>query len=250
MAVRVDKRVKKKTPKKPSTSSRRGTATNVVRTPRIRMAPQERERFILENATGFFAERGSAGQTRELARRLGITQSLLYRYFSSKEALVERVYENWFADYWNPDWEEWIVDRGLPLEQRLLRFYEDYTQRVYCAEWVRLFVFSALDGLDHHSRFVLRNRERLYTRIAGELRHDLGLPTLDQIPMTEFEIEQLWGMHATTFYIGQRRWLYHLPVPADVGGIMAARVRSFMAAAPQQIAAHLTSLHAMRMASD
>jgi AcrR family transcriptional regulator len=244
--------VKRKNNKKPSTGPRDAAATdsNVVRTPRIRMAPQDRERFILENAKRFFAERGSAGQTRELARRLGITQSLLYRYFPSKEALVERVYEKWFTDYWNPEWESWITDRSTSLEQRLLRFYDDYTQLVYCAEWVRLFVFSALDGLDHHTRFVLRNRERLYSRIAAELRHEQGMPTLDQIPMTEFEIEQLWGMHATTFYIGQRRWLYHLPVPNDVCGIMAARVRAFMAAAPQQIATHLASLQAMKMASD
>ncbi len=214
------------------------------------MAPHDRERLIVDHAMHFFAEQGLDGQTRELARRLGITQSLIYRYFPSKDALIERVYEKWFTEFWNPDWEGWILDRSESLENRLLRFYRDYARVAYNYEWVRLFAFSGLKGLSHHVRFVFRNRERLYPCIAGELRHDHGMPRLDQVPLTEFEIEQLWSMHATAFYIGQRRWLYGLPVPSDIDAIVMARVRSFVAVAPQQIAAHLQTLAAVKLAGD
>jgi len=217
---------------------------------RIRMAPAARERLILEHATRFFAERGLSGNTRDLARRLGITQSLIYRYFPTKDALILRVYQKWFIDHWNPAWEKWLVDRSQSLEDRLLRFYRDYARVVYTFECVRLFAYSGSNGLDHHVRFVMRNRQRLYPLIAAELRHDHGLPTLEQIPLTEFEIEQLWSMHATAFHLGQRRWLFSLPIPADIDAIIDARVRSFVAMAPLQITTHLQSLSAMKLAGD
>jgi AcrR family transcriptional regulator len=217
---------------------------------RIRMAPHDRERLIVDHAMRFFAEKGLDGQTRELARRLGITQSLIYRYFPSKDALIERVYEKWFSEFWNPAWPKWIVDRREPLEDRLLRFYRDYARVIYTYEWVRLFAFSGLYGCAYHFRFVTRNREELYPWIAAELRHDHGLPTLQEIPLTEFEIEQIVSMHATALWVGQRRWLYRLPVPVDISTLVAARIRSFITAAPVQIAAHLQTLPSVKLAGD
>jgi len=52
-----------------------------------RLLPGEREKLIVGEAIRFFSEVGFSGQTRELSRRLGITQPLLYRYFPSKRAL-------------------------------------------------------------------------------------------------------------------------------------------------------------------
>ena len=72
---------------------------------RKRLQPFDRERLIVEAAVRFFAENGFEGQTRKLAASLGITQPLLYRYFPSKEALIERVYQEVFIGRWNPDWE-------------------------------------------------------------------------------------------------------------------------------------------------
>ena len=213
------------------------------------MAPQDRERFILDNAVRFFAERGLQGETRELARRLGVTQSLIYRYFSSKDVLIDRVYERWFAESWNPVWVDWISDRQRSLEERLLAFYRDYARVLHNYEWVRLFATSALDGLPYHVRFVARNREHLFPRIAGELRHDHAMPPFEEIPLTEFEHEHIWAMHATHFHIGQRRWLFRLSTPVDIDTVMATRVRSYVTAAPLQIAAHLAALDAKRQAS-
>jgi AcrR family transcriptional regulator len=217
---------------------------------RHRMAPQERERFILDNALRFFAERGLSGETRELARRLDITQSLIYRYFPSKDELIGRVYDKWFTDYWNDAWPEWIGDRSISLETRLLNLYRDYARVIFNYEWVRLFAFSGLNGLPHHMRFVMRNRAHLFPAIARELRHDHGMPSLEAVPLTDFEHEQLWGLHATIYYVGQRRWLFGMPTATDVNTIMAARVSSFVTSTPAQVATHLMTLQAMKQASD
>ena len=217
---------------------------------RIRMAPNDRERLIVDHAIRFFAEQGLDGQTRELARRLGITQSLIYRYFPSKDALIARVYEKWLQEGWNPSWPDWISDRSEPLDDRLSRFYLDYSRVVYNFEWVRLFAFSGLNGLSYHRRFVARNREEIYPRIIRELRFEYGMPSLEEVPLTEFETELLWGVQATAFYVGQRQWLFRLPTPVDITATVTARVSSFIASAPEQIAAHLASLQSLKMASD
>ena len=56
-------------------------------------------------------------------------------------------------------------------------------------------------------------------------------------------------LHATQFYIGQRRWLFNLATPSDVQSVMATRVHGFVTAAPTLIKAHFTSLKAKRLAS-
>src|ERR1700753_408192 len=78
---------------------------------------------------------------RELARRMGITHSAIYRHFPSKEALIERVYQEVYLSRWSPDWGPMIRDRSLPLEARLTGFYLDYVARVFGYYWVWIFVF-------------------------------------------------------------------------------------------------------------
>ena len=66
------------------------------------------------------------------------------------------------------------------------------------------------------------------------------------IALQLFEHDQIWALHATQFYVGQRRWLFGLAAPSDVNGVVATRVHGFMTAAPALIKAHLASLKAKR----
>jgi AcrR family transcriptional regulator len=195
-----------------------------VLTPRKRLKADERERRIADAAIQFFAENGFEGQTRELAKRIGITQPLLYRYFPSKEALIERVYQEVFVNRWNPLWNEWLADRSQPLEGRLVRFYQDYSQMILSYEWVRLFLFSGLRGLDINRRYVNLLRNRIFSRVITEIRHTYQQPPLDRIPMTETEVEIIWALHAGIFYLGVRRWIYGLSIPADLNRVIAEKV--------------------------
>lgn len=47
----------------------------------------------MAEAIRYFAEFGFAASTRGLARRAGITQPLLYRYFPTKDQLIQRLFE-------------------------------------------------------------------------------------------------------------------------------------------------------------
>src|ERR1700691_1610990 len=156
---------------------------------RKRLQPFDRERLIVEAAVRFFAENGFEGQTRKLAASLGITQPLLYRYFPSKEALIERVYQEVFVGRWDPFWEEMIVDRRGDLEARLARFYVSYAKIILTPEWVRLFMFSGLKGLDFNGRYLRMLRARIFERIIGELRHEFARLSIKDAPPTDIEIE-------------------------------------------------------------
>lgn len=52
-----------------------------------------RRQQILDSAIACFAEHGFGVRTRELTKRIGVSQPLLYRYFPSKDAVIEAVIE-------------------------------------------------------------------------------------------------------------------------------------------------------------
>src|SRR5262245_8625523 len=203
---------------------------------RVRLSRNERERAIVREAVAFFAERGFRGHTRELAARAGITQPLLYRYFPNKEAIIERVYQEVFVGRWNPEWEGWIADRSQPLRQRLIRFYKDYTRYILTYEWVRLFLFSGLEGLEINRRYLKFMRDRIWSLVVAELRHEHGRPTLDREPMSITELELVWGVISSVFYIGVRRFVFDLAVPEDIDAVIEDKINAFFDGAPSAMA--------------
>jgi AcrR family transcriptional regulator len=194
-----------------------------------RMSPDLREQEIVREAVRFFAEFGFQGQTRELAKRLGITQPLLYRYFPTKDALVERVYEEVFLRRWNPFWEELLKDRCKPLGRRLREFYQDYSKVILTYEWVRLFMFAGLKGLDFNTRYLEMLRQKAFSVIIAELREEYGYQKA--APITALEIEAVWALHAAIFYLGVRKFIYKMPVD-DIPAVVELELTVFLAGVP------------------
>ena len=193
-----------------------------------RMKREDREREIVKAAVAFFAEVGLDGDTRELAKRLGVTQSLIFRYFPTKAALIERVYQEVYVDRWNPYWETIITDRNVSLNDRLLMLYKDYARVALTYDWVRIFMFSGLRGVDINTRYLNFLRNRVLAPIASELRAELGLPGFEEVPLQEEEVELVWGINARVFYLGQRQWIFDSPLVLDVDAIIEQTITSFM----------------------
>lgn len=192
----------------------------------------ERERLIVDGAVKFFAEHGFDGQTRELAKTMGISHSAIFRYFPSKDALIERVYEHVFLSRWDEQWNALIVDRTQPLEARLLQFYTAYADRIFEPDWVRIFVSSGLKGYAIAPRYMDLVRTQIILALCGELRNELGLPSADAVAITSQEEESFWGLHGMIFYLAIRKFVYGSPAPADPRPIIAEHVRLFMRGAP------------------
>lgn len=202
------------------------------RRPKQYMRANEREQFILEEAVRFFAEHGFEGQTRELAKRIGITHSAIYRHFPSKEALIERVYEHVYLSRWDEAWAGLITDRSRSLESRLTDFYLQYVGRVFHYDWVRIFVFSGLKTFDITTRYLDIVRRQIIEPACLELRHELGLAGVDTTPLSERETELFWGLHGRIFYLAIRRFVYATATPSVLDDIVRDGVRSFMLGGP------------------
>lgn len=201
--------------------------------PRRRLAPAERAEQILQGAIEFFAERGFAGQTRELTDRLGISKGLLYRYFPTKDALLEEIYAELFVRRWRPEWAQIIADRSRPLDERLAAFYLDFATLLHDQAFVRIYLFSGLAGATMHERFGNRVAERVFKPVVNELRHAFGFPGIRDVPITEPESELMWSLHGGIFYIGMRKWVYRIAVPRDVDGAVRRMVDGLLVNAPE-----------------
>ncbi len=173
-----------------------------------RLQPQEREKQIVEGAVRFFSEHGLGGQLRDLARGLGITHTLLYHYFPTKQALIERVYTDLFAARWCADWEALLDDKKLDVESKLTRFYTEYAKVILERDWVRVFVSSGLSDRYITDRYFALLGEKLFPRLVRESRRYTGRSNRGK--PTARELELLMGLHGSIFYMGMRRWIYGL----------------------------------------
>jgi AcrR family transcriptional regulator len=212
-----------------SAASKPGAAPTVRR-----LAPEQRERQIVEKAIKHFTRHGFSGSTRELARELGVTQPLLYRYFPSKEALIDRVYNEVFS--WCANWEVDLTNRAMPLTERLQRFYSEYAQVILREEWSRIFIFAGLTREGINTKYLSRLRSQVFLPVLAEVRHEFGIPEPRTSAELEHEIELVWALHAGIFYLGVRKWIYGLQIPKDVDLLIRTEVTSFLHGAPHVMA--------------
>ncbi len=196
------------------------------------MSPAERKHSIAEGAIRFFAEKGIDGQTRELAKRLGITQPLLYRYFPSKEDLIEQVYEDLYLKRWKADWEYLIADRSLSIGERFRRFEKDYQKTILTYDWLRIFFSAGLNGFALPSRYLGRVRERIFTPALAEFRREYGFPPPEELPLSDSEYELLYGIHGALVYVGVRRYIYNMKVEDDQDAIFDIVLDAFLVGLP------------------
>ena len=200
----------------PRTNPEAGPASVVQsRPPRRRLPVAERERQIVTAAVSYFAEHGFAAQLRDLASAIGVTHTLVYHYFPTKQALVDRVYLEVIAGRWKPEWEKLLDNRTIPVPEKLVEFYGDYARTVLTREFVRILVFSGLTDRSITDRFFNMLSARLFPRLIRETRRFRGSQSRAKPSAREHEL--LMGLHGGVFYGGLRRFVYD----HDIGGKQA-----------------------------
>jgi AcrR family transcriptional regulator len=178
--------------------------------PRKRLTNAERERQIVSSAIRFFSNRGLDGQMRDLAREIRVTHTLLYHYFPTKQALIDRVYVELFEGLWKPEWELLLDDKSLDTKTKFTQFYCEYAKAIFSRDFVRILIFSGLS--DHYipDRFFELLRSHLFPRLIRETRRYCGVSSRAKPKARELEL--LMGLHGGIFYIGLRRWVYEQAV--------------------------------------
>jgi AcrR family transcriptional regulator len=192
---------------------------------RRRLSPEDRRKEILQAATIFFSEEGFNGGTRELAQKLGVTQPLLYRYFPSKEHLIKEVYRTVYLERWDPKWDRLLTDRTQPIRKRFEEFYRAYTDVIFTREWMRIYLFSGLKGLDINRWYLDVVQKKILTRIIQEYRHEVGLPPQKS---SAVELELAWAFHSGIFYYGVRKLIYEAPVLEDKNRVISVTLNVFL----------------------
>jgi AcrR family transcriptional regulator len=213
--------------------------------PRRRLPPGDRRLQIIKAAIAYFAEVGFDGGTRDLAKRLGVTQPLIYRYFPSKEDLIREVYNEVYLGRWRTEWEGLISDRRLPLRERLVTFYMRYTEVVFASEWMRIYLFSGLRGLEINQWWINFVEERILRRICEEIRFDNGLPDFEALPLQEAEIDLYWMFHGGIFYYGMRRHVYQAAPHLQLQSFLELSIDGLLQGFPSTIGRVLESARAV-----
>jgi AcrR family transcriptional regulator len=202
---------------------------------RRRLSPVDRRRQILEGAIAYFAEVGFDGGTRALAEKLGVTQPLIYRYFPSKDDLVREVYNEVYLGRWQTEWEGLISDRSVPLRERLVTFYLRYTEVVFESEWMRIYLFSGLRGIEINRWWITFVEERILRRVCEEIRHSYGLPSFAELPVQQAEVDLYWMFHGGIFYYGMRRHVYGAAPHLEIQSFLELSVETLLAGLPATI---------------
>jgi hypothetical protein len=105
-------------------------------------------------------------------------------------------------------------------------FYNIYTDAIFNRQWMRIFLFSGLKGVDINRRYMQLVRQRILEPILIEARVEFGLP---DVPPKDCEVEFVWVMHGGIFYYGVRDLIYESAISTDKERVISDSITAFMA---------------------
>jgi AcrR family transcriptional regulator len=195
----------------------------------MREASEKRARDIVAAAAEHFSEVGFGGSTREIAKRVGVTQPLLYRYFPAKDDLIEAVYRRVYLEQWKPTWDEFLRDRSVSTRDRFEAFYLDYTETAFTPIPLRLSYFAGLRGADINQWYNHLIEELILKQLVREHRIELGLP--DEAYVSPAELEPAWQIHGGLMHFGWRKHVLNLRVAPDFKQVISDNLDMYFAIA-------------------
>ncbi|WP_323764827.1 TetR/AcrR family transcriptional regulator [Marinovum sp.] len=207
-------------------TQKRTHPTGAPAPPRRRMSPEDRKEAIVSAAVELFAESGFDGSTRDVARGAGITQPLLYRYFPSKESLIEAVYARVFLKSWEPEWDEILQDRAVPVRDRFQQFYTAYTEAIFQPVWMRLWHFASLRDAEVYGWYREVVQEQILKPLVRERRIELGRNSGFQV--TPAELEAPWLLHGGLLNYGLRQQVSGPAAPGDRAAMIDQALEMYM----------------------
>lgn len=185
----------------------------------MREASRKRAREIVSAAAEHFSEVGFAGSTREITKRAGVTQPLLYRYFPTKDDLIEAVYRTVYLESWNQDWDAALKDRATSVRQRFETFYHEYVHMAFKPIPLRLSYYAGLRDADINQWYNQLIEELILKQLVREHRVELGLP--DEAYVSASHLEPAWQIHGGLMHYGWRKHVLNQRVAPDVEQVIA-----------------------------
>ena len=189
---------------------------------------------IVDAAFGLYAEHGFDVPLSRIARAARVSPAVLTRCIGSKKALLDRVFKRLFAGRWKPEWDALLVDRTLPLEERLSRFYVEYRGNIE-RTGARLWTRAGLLGLHKKGDFSGTLARRILVPMIRELRHEAGLADAADRAVTGAEIELAQVLHGAIAFPHTRSHVFDMIVHGTLDQLVPMLVRVWLPGARAEI---------------
>ena len=137
-----------------------------------RLSAEARREALVRSAMELFAQRGFRGATtREIAQAAGVSEAIIFRHFANKEELYTAILDHkacHHAPLPDPcavlsEAMEQKDDRAV-FERMALMFLEHHDQD---PQFIRLLMYSALEGHELKDMFVERNVREIYDLLGS-----------------------------------------------------------------------------------
>lgn len=189
---------------------------------------------ILDAAWHLYAEHGFDVPLTRIARAARVTPAVFRRCFSSGKALQARVIERLFAARWKPEWDALLVDRSIPYEKRLSRFFVEYRGNID-RDNARLWTRAGLLGKHASGNFSATLAKRILGPMIRELRHEAGLADKPGRKVTGAELELAMVLHAAIAFPHTRSNIFGMDVYATLEKLVPMMVRVWLPGALAEI---------------
>lgn len=204
--------------------------------PRKRVKRGQRRALIIEGARRIFAQQGLSASTRDIAAELGVTQALLYKYFESKDALIEAILAQ-EPDVVTLPARETLEDTSRSLEDRLSEVSTAILNG-YDEERLRLSLFAGLAGIRAPFFFgPVQLRSELLEPIIAALRLDCGLEPLSSRPLCAAEFDLAMVLYGKLVCVAMRDLVYRIQTAQDRTKAMDQLARVWCTGARPEICA-------------
>lgn len=186
---------------------------------------------MLAAAGRLYAEHGFDIPLSRIARAARVPVATLRRRIGSTNRLRERVLAQLFAGRWKPAWDALLVDRSVPLGERLARFYAEYRGNIE-RTGARLWTRAGLLGL-HGPGFSRTLEKRILVPVARELRHEAGVSARRAVSRQEIELVQM--LHGAIAFPHTRSHIFDMDVHGRLPGLVAMMVRVWLRGAVAEV---------------
>ena len=175
---------------------------------------------IIAAAARLYAEDGFEVPLSRIARAARVPEARLRRIGNLREQVLAQL----FAGRWQPQWDALLVDRRIPLAERLTRFYSQYRGKIRRGE-ARLWTRAGLLGR-HGPRFSRTLEKRILVPVARELRHEAGVRSKRAVSGCEIELVQM--LHGAIAFPHTRSYIFDMDVHGRLPGLIAMIVRVWL----------------------
>ena len=189
---------------------------------------------ILDAAWRLFAEHGFEVPLSRIARSARVTPAVMKRCFASKKALLDAIFKKLFEGRWKPEWDALLVDRKLPYDERLARFFVAYRGNID-RDGARMWTRAGLLGLHKSGNFSATLAKRILIPMIHELRHEAGVAAKADSAITGGELELAIVLHAAIAFPHTRSYIFGMDVYGTLEELVPMMVRVWLPGAKAEI---------------